>query len=209
MDFSSRLPLELLQKVFRHYLSDRAIHVQSFGHSDGLWVLGQVNSTWRCATLSDVSFWSSINAIFAHPHDLPITSFQKNTANLPAPRPTASSGEEEENNGIYIPTVSNGVVESLAYILSRSRVIPLSLSLHFPMERRARTIPSTCRTFFSLLTAEFNRIQSLKLVARTAIWEIFLESHRFVCHFSGICTLPLRTVPCSSLLLVAAGVSSV
>ncbi|PBK64993.1 hypothetical protein ARMSODRAFT_449516 [Armillaria solidipes] len=174
MDFSSRLPLELLQKVFRHYLSDRAIPLQSFDHSDGLWVLGQVNSTWRCATLSDASFWSSINAIFTHPRDLPLAPSQSNAGNLPAPRPAASSDREEENSRIiYMPTVSNGVVESLAYILSRSRVVPLSLSLHFPIERSARTIPSTWRTFFSLLIAESSRFQSLYLVAPTAIWEDF------------------------------------
>ncbi|KAK0241025.1 hypothetical protein EDD85DRAFT_817361 [Armillaria nabsnona] len=174
MDFSSRLPLELLQKVFRHYLSDRTIPVQSFDHSDGLWVLGQVNSTWRCAALSDASFWSSIKVTFTHPHDrLPVASFSTNATNLLAPRPAASFDGKQENGGIYMVTASNGVVESLAHILSRSRVTPLSLSLYFPIERSARTIPSTWRTFFSLLTAESNRIQSLKLAAPTAIWEDF------------------------------------
>lgn len=168
MDFSSRLPLELLQKVFRHYLSDRKIPVQSFDHSDGLWVLGQVSSTWRCATLSDSTFWSSINGRFTHPFDRPI-----NTIDVPETRLRAHFHFNEKNDDIYICSVSNGVVESPACIISRSRVTPLSPSLHFPMSRPPRTIPSTWRTFCSLLFTESHRFQSFLLVAPTSVWEEF------------------------------------
>ncbi|KAK0207683.1 hypothetical protein IW262DRAFT_1418807 [Armillaria fumosa] len=137
MDFSSRLPLDLLQKVFRHYLSDRKIPVQSLDHSDGLWVLGQVSSTWRCATLSDSTFWSSINGRFAHPYDHP-----SNTIDL--------------SETLKVPFLT-----------------PLSLSLHFPISRPPKTIPSTWRTFCSLLFTESHRFQSFLLVAPTAVWEEF------------------------------------
>ncbi|KAK0207475.1 hypothetical protein IW262DRAFT_534147 [Armillaria fumosa] len=168
MDFSSCLPLELLQKVFRHYLSDRKIPVQSFDHSDGLWVLGQVNSTWRCATLSDSTLWSSINGRFAHPHDHP-----SNTTDLPVTRLMPPPRFNKKDDDIYICSVSDGVVEALTCILSRSRLTPLSLSLHFPISVPPKTIPSTWRTFCSLLFTQSNRFQTFFLTAPTAIWEEF------------------------------------
>ncbi len=67
MDASSRLPLELLLEVFRHYISDRDIPVQSFDFSDGLWTLGQVNRTWRFAVLSEKSLWSTIYMAVDYP----------------------------------------------------------------------------------------------------------------------------------------------
>ncbi|KAK0462278.1 uncharacterized protein EV420DRAFT_1523903 [Desarmillaria tabescens] len=152
MDPSSRLPLELLQKIFRHYLSDRKIPVQSFDPSDGVWIIGQVNSTWRCATLSDASLWSTINAAFTYPSDS-----------------TINSSHSDLNNII----LSNGIIECLACVLSRSRDIPLSLSLHFPIRSPENAVPLISRTFFSLLMEASNRFQSLDLVAPTPIWEDF------------------------------------
>ncbi len=67
MDPSSRLHLEVLLKVFHHYLTDREVPVQSFDFSDGLWVLGQVSSSWRSAVLSDNSLWSTINLAVNYP----------------------------------------------------------------------------------------------------------------------------------------------
>ncbi|KAK0207484.1 hypothetical protein IW262DRAFT_534323 [Armillaria fumosa] len=120
MDSSSRLPLEVLQKVFRYYLSDRAIPVQSFDHSDGLWVLWQVNSTWRCGTLSDSTFWSNINGRLAHLHDLPIALSQSNTADLPVIRPMAPfHGNEKMMTYMYAVSVTVPLKASAIFSLGR------------------------------------------------------------------------------------------
>ncbi|PBK64932.1 hypothetical protein ARMSODRAFT_961522 [Armillaria solidipes] len=176
MDPSSRLPLELLQKVFQHYLSDRETPVQSFDHSDGLWVIGQVNSTWRNATLSNASFWSAIHATFAYPPDPATDSSDRDASRLSRPVDLAAifNGEEIDDsryNGIRSVVLTNGVIQSLGYILSRSRDIPLSVYIRFPIQTPQNMIPPTWRTFFSLLTAESSRVQCLDLIVPTPIWD--------------------------------------
>ncbi|KAK0431025.1 hypothetical protein EV421DRAFT_1855580 [Armillaria borealis] len=176
MDPSSRLPSELLQKVFQHYLSDRETPVQSFDHSDGLWVIGQVNSTWRNATLSNASFWSTIHATFAYPPDPATDSSDRDASRLSRPVDLAAifNGEEINDshyNGIRSVVLTNNVIQSLGCILSRSRDIPLSVYTRFPIQTPQNTIPQTWRTFFSLLTAESSRVQCLDLIVPTPIWD--------------------------------------
>ncbi len=176
MDPSSRLPLELLQKVFQHYLSDRETPVQSFDHSDGLWIIGQINSTWRRATLSNAPFWSAIHATFAYPPDPATDSSDRNPIRLSTQTDLAAilNGEEIDDsqyNGVRSMVLTNGVIQCLTCILSRSRDIPLSVCIRFPIQIPQNMIPPTWRTFFSLLTAESSRIQYFELVVPTLIWD--------------------------------------
>ncbi len=120
MDPSSRLPLELLQKVFQHYLSDRETPVQSFDHSDGLWVIGKVNSTWRRATLSNASFWSAIHATFASPPNPATDSSDHNAIRLSTQTDLAAilNGEEIDDSQY------NGV-RSMVLTTALSNVLPV------------------------------------------------------------------------------------
>ncbi|KAK0462298.1 uncharacterized protein EV420DRAFT_1180934 [Desarmillaria tabescens] len=151
MDPASCLPLELLHKIFRHYLSDRRFPVASFDHSDGLWVLGQVNSAWRDATFSDPSFWSTITATFSY-HD----QFMRNMI-----------------EGVPTVLFSDRIVQSLAYILCRSGDIPLSVYLRFYIHNPDDATFPTWRNFFFLLTAQSSRFRSLDILLPTEIWDYF------------------------------------
>ncbi|PBK64994.1 hypothetical protein ARMSODRAFT_1006846 [Armillaria solidipes] len=167
MDTSSRLPLELLLEVFRHYISDRDIPVQSFDFSDGLWTLGQVNRTWRFAVLSDKSLWSTINMAVNYPSHVNSTSSGV-SANL-------IFYDEMPMDEIHtiVPTPTTNQI--LAYILLRSKDMPLTISLHFPTKNpdMENVISSAWRPLFSVLLAEAHRLRTLDLVAPAQIWRDF------------------------------------
>ncbi|SJK96887.1 uncharacterized protein ARMOST_00135 [Armillaria ostoyae] len=165
MDPSTVLPVELLQKIFQHYLSDREKTspltspnpfqgqrpcghwqtLQSFDLSDGLWVLGRVNSAWRKVTLSSKMLWSTVL----------ITDY----ANL----------------RIYSPSDSNILIEILTEILHRSGDAPLHISLSFPIKvgREKILSDSASRSLFALLSAQSHRWQWMDLKAPAMIWEDF------------------------------------
>ncbi|KAK0462297.1 uncharacterized protein EV420DRAFT_1180935 [Desarmillaria tabescens] len=169
MDPSSCLHLEVLLKVFHHYLTDREIPVQSFNFSDGLWVLGQVSSAWRAAVLSDKSLWSTINvAVNYPPHVDTMTTVDGGPISF-------MLYEEEPLYGIHTKILSPTTNEILSYILRRSGDLPLDISLHFPAKflEAEDVISSTWRPFFSILSAESRRWRSLNLVAPAPIWEDF------------------------------------
>ncbi len=165
MDPSSCLPLELLLKIFRHYLFDRDIPVQSFNFSDGLWVLGQVNSIWRSAILYDKSLWSKIDVAINYP-----------TQSFTRPLPGFTLLEEEEPlNEVATIALTPTTNQVLSYILLRSEDMPLAISLHFPAKRmNLDNVPSPVyKPFFSVLSEESPRWHTLDLVAPSPIWEDF------------------------------------
>ncbi|KAK0431445.1 hypothetical protein EV421DRAFT_168988 [Armillaria borealis] len=165
MDLSSSLPLELLLKIFRHYLCDRDIPVQSFDFSDGLWVLGKVNRTWRSAILYDKSLWSKINVAVNYPPQ-----------DFIRPSPGFTLKEEEEPlNEVTTIALTPTTDLVLSYILLRSEDMPLAISLHFPAKRmNLGNAPSPVyRPFFSVLSGESPRWRTLDLVAPSPIWEDF------------------------------------
>ncbi|PBK64992.1 hypothetical protein ARMSODRAFT_961570 [Armillaria solidipes] len=169
MDPSSRLHLEVLLKVFHHYLTDRDVPVQSFNFSDGLWVLGQVSSSWRSAALSDKSLWSTINlAVNYPPH---VNSMETATGRTVS----FTMYDEEPLNNVPTKILSETTNEVLTYILGRSGDVPLNISLHFPTKypELEDVVSSVWRPFFSLLSAESPRWRSLNLVAPTPIWGDF------------------------------------
>ncbi|KAK0431387.1 hypothetical protein EV421DRAFT_2041264 [Armillaria borealis] len=151
MDASSRLPLELLLEVFRHYISDRDIPVQSFDFSDGLWTLGQVNRTWRFAVLSDKSLWSTINMAVDYPPHVNST-------------PSGVSA-----NLIFYDEMPMDEIHTID--------MPLTISLHFPTKNpdMENVISSAWRPLFSVLLAEAHRLRTLDLVAPAQIWRDFVN----------------------------------
>ncbi|KAK0241024.1 hypothetical protein EDD85DRAFT_387172 [Armillaria nabsnona] len=167
MDTSSRLPLELLLEVFRHYISDRHIPVQSFDFSDGLWTLGQVNRTWRSAVISDKSLWSTINMAIDYPPHVNSTSSGV-SANL-------IYYDEEPMDEVPTFVLTPTKNQILAYILLRSNGMPLTVSLHFPTKNPELEdiISSAWSPVFSVLVAESSRWRTLNLVAPAQIWADF------------------------------------
>ncbi|KAK0207474.1 hypothetical protein IW262DRAFT_1498602 [Armillaria fumosa] len=167
MDTSSRLPLELLLEIFRHYISDRDIPVQSFDFSDGLWVLGQVNRTWRSAVLSDKSLWSAINMAVDYPPHVSSTSSGVSTSCI--------FYDEAPMDDVHtiVPTLTTNQI--LTYILLRSKDMPLTISLHFPTKNPEvdHVISSTWRPLFSVFLAESRRLRTLDLFAPSPIWGDF------------------------------------
>ncbi|KAK0213865.1 hypothetical protein EDD85DRAFT_1029703, partial [Armillaria nabsnona] len=117
MDPSSVLPVELVSKIFCHYLTDRDIPVQSFDFSDGLWVLGKVSSVWRSTAYSSQSLWSTITIT----ETLPTCDSRKNTLPLSGSSLVSRKKASEARNQI------------LTEILSRSGSYPLSLCISFPI----------------------------------------------------------------------------
>ncbi len=169
MDPSSRLHLEVLLKVFHHYLTDREVPVQSFDFSDGLWVLGQVSSSWRSAVLSDNSLWSTINlAVNYPPH---IGSMERVTGRIVS----FTMYDEEPLKNVPTTILSETTKEVFTYILGRSGNVPLNVSLHFPTKypELDDVVSSVWRPFFSLLSAEAPCWRSLNLVAPAPIWGDF------------------------------------
>ncbi|PBK58611.1 hypothetical protein ARMSODRAFT_967595, partial [Armillaria solidipes] len=139
MDPSSDLPVELLSKIFRHYLTDHDIPVQSFNFSDGLWVLGKVSSAWRSTVNSSQSLWSTITITEAFPtHD-----FQKDTL------PLSDRSLVSQKNASKIRK------EILTQVLRHSRGCPLTISISFPLSmRRGENIPtSDYQPLCTILTA--------------------------------------------------------
>ncbi|KAK0229389.1 hypothetical protein EDD85DRAFT_852976, partial [Armillaria nabsnona] len=176
MDPSTVLPVELLQMIFQYYLSNREKTspltlpnpfrgqrpcghsqtiglnltpsvVQSFDLSDGLWVLGRVNSAWRKATLSSKMLWSTVL----------ITDHFK--------------------LGIYSRSNSNIPIEILTEILHRSGDAPLHISLSFPIGvgREKILSDSASRSLFRLLSAQSHRWQWMNLTGPAVIWEDFAQ----------------------------------
>ncbi len=116
----------------------------SFDLSDGLWVLGRVNSAWRKATLSSKMLWSTVL----------ITDHVK--------------------LGIYSRSNSKIPIEILTEILHRSGDAPLHISLSFPINvgREKMLSDSASISLFTLLSAQSHRWQWMNLTAPAVIWKI-------------------------------------
>ncbi|PBK66658.1 hypothetical protein ARMSODRAFT_1086501 [Armillaria solidipes] len=128
MDPSSVLPVELLSKIFRHYLTDRDIPVQSFDFSDGLWVLGKVSIAWRSTANSSQSLWSTMTITEA----FPTRDFRKDTL------PLSDRSLVSQKNASKIRK------EILTQILRRSGGCPLTISISFPLSmRRGENVPTS------------------------------------------------------------------
>ncbi|KAK0467493.1 hypothetical protein IW261DRAFT_1519569 [Armillaria novae-zelandiae] len=155
MDTSSRLPLELL--------------LESFDFSDGLWVLGQVNRTWRSPVLSDKSLWSTINMAVDYPPHVSSTSSGVSTDRI-----IYDEAPMDDIHTIVPTPMSNQI---LTYILLRSKDMPLTISLHFPTKSPEldEVISSTWRPLFSVFLAESRRLRTLDLFAPSPIWGDFAK----------------------------------
>ncbi|KAK0475649.1 hypothetical protein EDD18DRAFT_1217618 [Armillaria luteobubalina] len=168
MDPSTVFPIEVLQKVFEHCLLDwpSVDHAQCFIRgpsqsldlSDGLWVLGRVNSAWRCATLSSNTLWSTVRITFSW---LPLYQGQFWAIR----RPPFSHG-------------SNTASKILTEILHRSGSAPLSITLSLPLEIPRKEIfsDSVSSSLFALLSAQRYRWQSMELTAPQPIWRDFAQT---------------------------------
>ncbi|KAK0432195.1 hypothetical protein EV421DRAFT_2040832 [Armillaria borealis] len=188
MDPSAVLPVELLQKIFQHYLSDRLDPegpfpvnpfrgqkpygyrqtikyftpslAQALDLSDGLWVLGKVNSAWRSATLSSQTLWSTVLiTLSSRPQWSPVLIMDRAIRRLP------------------FSSNSNIPSEILTEILHRSGNTPLSIALLFPIEvaREEVLSDSVSKSLFAQLSAQSHRWQSMELTAPAMIWEDFVQ----------------------------------
>lgn len=175
MDPSSILPLEVIHKIFHHYLKDRRIPVQSFDFSDGPWVLGQVNSAWRSASLASKSLWSSITIIVIE-RRLDSAYFESTQLGSDMPQVGGDISplirEVSSNEPVYVAP-GDTANQVLAEILHRSGNVPLDVTISFPI---VHTAPTAWTLFFSLLSTSSFRWTMLDLKAPDALWERFVGS---------------------------------
>ncbi|KAK0481214.1 hypothetical protein EDD18DRAFT_797596 [Armillaria luteobubalina] len=148
MDPSSVLPVELLSKIFRHYLTDREDPVQSFDFCNGLWVLVNVNSAWRSMANSSKSLWSTITITKA---------FMRDTRKDAAPLSDRSLVSRKNANEIR--------KEILTEILRRSGSCPLIISISFPLSlQRGEVIRSSdYQPLCAILAVHCHRWQSVDI----------------------------------------------
>ncbi len=179
MDPTSVLPLEIIQKIFCHYLKDRKVPVQSFNFSNGPWVLGQVSSAWRNASLTSKSLWSSINITVIECRldstdwettQLGSDLFQDN-GDIPSLVSASSSSSDKDDEKTITIVPGDTSNEILAEILRRSGNLPLDVTISFPM---LHYVPTACTQFFSLLSTSSFRWTALNLTAPDALWEQFV-----------------------------------
>ncbi|KAK0460148.1 uncharacterized protein EV420DRAFT_1535313 [Desarmillaria tabescens] len=170
-DPSSTLPLELVQKIFGHYLKDRKYPVQSFDFSDGLWVLGQVSSAWRSASLSSKSLWSTIEITIKHPSSKKPGIIADDIMVLMNLAPLSDACPNPEVRAVS----SHAANQVLAEILHRSGDLPLDIFLSFPIPSAVNPTSPTWSRLFTLLLVESSRWRSFVLAAPDVIWESFSE----------------------------------
>ncbi|PBK92040.1 hypothetical protein ARMGADRAFT_1013765 [Armillaria gallica] len=164
MDPSSLLPVELVSKIFCHYLTDRDIPVQSFDFSDGLWALGKVSSVWRNIAYSSQSLWSTITIT----ETFPTCDSRKNT--LPLSGSSLVSRKKASETRKHI----------LSEILSRSGRYPLSLCISFPIRIQDREdIPISDQPLCTILAAHSHRWQFVQFMGPASLWDQFLNIPSF------------------------------
>ncbi|PBK92008.1 hypothetical protein ARMGADRAFT_1063930, partial [Armillaria gallica] len=165
MDPSSVLPVELLSKIFHHYLTDREIPVQSFDFSDGLWVLGKVSSAWRSTANSSKSLWSTIiiTKVF------PTRDTRKDIPPLSNPRVLSRKNATERRKQI------------LTEILSRSGDYPLIISISFPLYMQHREVVPTSDYWplCTILAAHSHRWQAMELEGHPYLLNDFIFTPSF------------------------------
>ncbi len=165
MDPSSVLPVELLSKIFHHYLTDREIPVQSFDFSDGLWVLGKVSSAWRSTANSSKSLWSTITITKA----FPTRDTRKDIPPLSNPRVLSRKNATERRKQI------------LTEILSRSGDYPLIISISFPLYMQHREVVPTSDYWplCTILAAHSHRWQAMELEGHPYLLNDFIFTPSF------------------------------
>ncbi|SJL15954.1 uncharacterized protein ARMOST_19466 [Armillaria ostoyae] len=164
MDPSSVLPVELLSKIFGHYLTDREIPAQSFDFSNGLWVLGKVSSAWRHTANSSRLLWSTITITEA----FPTRDFRKDTPSL------------SDRSLVSRKNASKIRKEILTEILRCSGSCPLTLSISFPIRiQDCEDIPISDQSLCAILAAHSHRWQFVQFMGHPCLWDHFLDIPSF------------------------------
>ncbi|KAK0454201.1 uncharacterized protein EV420DRAFT_605069 [Desarmillaria tabescens] len=189
MDPTFVLPLEIIHKIFHHYLKDCKYPVQSLDFSDGPWVLEKVSSAWRNAALISQSLWSSINIIIIEPED-PLHNADLESTRLgsgmprsdgeilpPTGEASSDDGEEDKEDPLFV-VLNDTTNRIVTEILHRSGNSPLDVTILFPII--LGTVPQSWIQFFSLIPTSSFRWKALDLEAPDELWE----------HFVGAASVP-------------------
>ncbi|KAK0443288.1 hypothetical protein EV421DRAFT_1805936 [Armillaria borealis] len=210
MDPTSVLPLEIVHKIFRHYLKDREVPVQSFDFSDGPWVLARVNSAWRSVSLTSKPLWSSINIIVIERrlHSAGLESTQLGSdvfqddgdISLLISDASSPSNVDDEKTICIVP--GDTANQILAEILHRSGNLSLDITISFPIVRH---VPTTWTRFFSLLSTSSFRWTTLDLKAPNVLWEHFVGTTSAPASYPLLWNLRATVLESSSIITRIAG----